>query len=172
MQTECRELALCWGAARSRTLSRAKIRIISQSYSLLPLKVTKRHKKRARSRADIFGLGSRPCVSYIIIFSGGYALISSNAPVSESMINPRTTISFGTSGWVLMVSTVFLTDVGVSLKPSNHWSRSMPHLGDNLHFSGEGYRLLGRHYAQRYLEAVKFGSPKIQEELTETHYIR
>ncbi len=26
---------------------------------------------------------------------------------------------------------------------------------DNLHFSGEGYRLLGRHYAQRYLEVTK-----------------
>jgi hypothetical protein len=25
---------------------------------------------------------------------------------------------------------------------------------DNLHFSGEGYRLLGRHYALRYLEAT------------------
>jgi hypothetical protein len=38
-------------------LTGAKIRIISQSYSLLPLKVTKRHEKRAGSRADIFGLG-------------------------------------------------------------------------------------------------------------------
>ena len=36
--------------------------------------------------------------------------ISSNAPVSESMINPRTTISLGTSGWVLMVSTVLRTE--------------------------------------------------------------
>ena len=27
---------------------------------------------------------------------------------------------------------------------------------DNLHFSGEGYRLLGRHYAQRYLEAISW----------------
>ena len=26
---------------------------------------------------------------------------------------------------------------------------------DYLHFSGEGYRLLGRHYAQRYLEVMK-----------------
>ena len=26
---------------------------------------------------------------------------------------------------------------------------------DYLHFSGEGYRLLGRHYAQRYLEVIK-----------------
>ena len=55
----------------------------------------------------------------LIKISGGYALISSNAPVSESMINPRTTISLGTSGWVLMVSTVLRTDSGVSLKPSN-----------------------------------------------------
>ena len=54
-------------------------------------------------------------------------IISSNAPVSESIIKPLTTISFGTSGWVLMVSTVFLTDSGVSLKPSNQWCRSMPH---------------------------------------------
>ena len=37
-------------------------------------------------------------------------------------------MSFGTSGWVLIVSTVLRTEVGVSLKPSNHWSRSMPHL--------------------------------------------
>ena len=44
---------------------------------------------------------------------------SSIAPVSESMMNPLTTMSFGMSGWVLMVSTVFLTEVGVSLKPSN-----------------------------------------------------
>ena len=62
------------------------------------VKSNKTSRKRAGIRADIFGLGSRPCVSYIIIFSGGYALISSNAPVSESMINPRTTMSFGTSG--------------------------------------------------------------------------
>ena len=27
--------------------------------------------------------------------------------------------------------------------------------GDYLHFCGEGYRLLGRHYAQRYLEVIK-----------------
>ena len=27
--------------------------------------------------------------------------------------------------------------------------------GDYLHFCSEGYRLLGRHYAQRYLEAIK-----------------
>ena len=37
-------------------------------------------------------------------------------------------MSRGTRGWVLMVSTVRLTDVGVSLKPSNQWCRSMPHL--------------------------------------------
>lgn len=29
-----------------------------------------------------------------------YPSISSNAPVSESMMNPRTMMSFGTSGWV------------------------------------------------------------------------
>ena len=45
--------------------------------------------------------------------------ISSKAPVSESMINPRTTMSLGTRGWVLMVSTVLRTDSGVSLKPSS-----------------------------------------------------
>ena len=39
--------------------------------------------------------------------------ISSNAPVSESMMNPLTTTSFGTSGWVRMVSTVLRTEVGV-----------------------------------------------------------
>ena len=43
------------------------------------------------------------------------------------MIKPRTTISLGTSGWVLMVSTVFLTDVGVSLNPSSQCCRSIPH---------------------------------------------
>ena len=33
---------------------------------------------------------------------------------------------------------------------------------DNLHFCGEGYRLLGRHYAQRYLEATNnFEIPQI-----------
>ena len=37
-------------------------------------------------------------------------------------------MSFGTNGWVLMASTVLRTDSVVSLKPSNHWSRSMPHL--------------------------------------------
>ena len=45
--------------------------------------------------------------------------ISSNAPVSESMMKPRTAMSFGTSGCVLMVSTVLRTDSGVSLNPSN-----------------------------------------------------
>jgi len=48
-------------------------------------------------------------------------LISSNAPVSESIINPRTTMSLGTSGWVLMVSTVLRTDSGVSLNPSSQF---------------------------------------------------
>ena len=57
-----------------------------------------------------------------------YQQMSSNRPVSESMIKPRTMMSFGTRGWVLMVSTVFLTDVGVSLNPSSQASRSMPHL--------------------------------------------
>jgi hypothetical protein len=76
----------------------AKIRIISQSYSLLPLKVTKRHEKRAGSRSDIFGLGFPPLHFHINNIIGGYDLTSSNAPVSESMINPRTTISLGTSG--------------------------------------------------------------------------
>ena len=38
-------------------------------------------------------------------------LTSSKAPVSESMINPRITMSLGTRGWVLMVSTVLRTDV-------------------------------------------------------------
>ncbi len=57
-----------------------------------------------------------------------FHFISSNAPVSESIMNPLTIMSFGTSGWVLMVSTVFLTEVGVSLNPSNHWFKSMPHL--------------------------------------------
>jgi hypothetical protein len=52
----------------------AKIRIISQSYSLLPLKVTKRHKKKEREAAPTSSVSvSRPCVSYIIIFIGGYA---------------------------------------------------------------------------------------------------
>ena len=31
---------------------------------------------------------------------------------------------------------------------------------DNLHFSGEGYRLLGRHYALRYLEVT---NPQLAE---------
>ena len=47
-------------------------------------------------------------------------LISSSLPVTESMMKPRTTMPFGTSGCVLMVSTVRLTEVGVSLKPSSH----------------------------------------------------
>ena len=45
--------------------------------------------------------------------------ISSSKPVTESMMNPLTTTSLGMSGWVLMVSTVLRTDVGVSLNPSN-----------------------------------------------------
>ena len=57
-------------------------------------------------------------VHRIFVFVLAYS-ISSNAPVSESMINPRTTMSLGTRGWVLMVSTVLRTDSGVSLKPSS-----------------------------------------------------
>ena len=59
---------------------------------------------------------------------GGDYLISSSCPVSESMMNPLTVMSAGTRGWVLMVCTVLRTDSGVSLKPSSHWLRSMPHL--------------------------------------------
>ena len=43
-----------------------------------------------------------------------YASISSKAPVAESMMKPRTTMSLGISGWVLMVSTVLRTEAGVS----------------------------------------------------------
>ena len=51
--------------------------------------------------------------------------ISSNSPVSESMMNPLTVMPLGTSGWVFIVFTVFLTDSGVSLNPSSHWFRSV-----------------------------------------------
>ena len=51
--------------------------------------------------------------------------ISSNSPVSESMMNPLTVMSLGTRGWVFIVFTVFLTDSGVSLNPSSHWFRSV-----------------------------------------------
>ena len=43
-----------------------------------------------------------------------YASISSKAPVAESMMKPRTTMSLGMRGWVLMVSTVLRTEAGVS----------------------------------------------------------
>lgn len=60
----------------------------------------------------------------------GYFLYftSSNAPVSESMMKPRTVTSLGTRGCVRIVSTVLRTLSSVSLKPSSQWFKSMPHL--------------------------------------------
>jgi len=43
-------------------------------------------------------------------------------------------------------------------------SEGCPPGDDNVHFSSEGYRLMGRHYAQRYLEAT---DPELSKRLTQ-----
>ena len=50
--------------------------------------------KAQRFNIRLYNLSLIPCDGTHTLFS----LISSKAPVSESMINPRTTISFGTNG--------------------------------------------------------------------------
>ena len=76
----------------------------------------------------LFGLGEAPPSSVLgLLFSPPFLIIyrtSSSSPVLESMMNPRTVTSFGTSGCWRMASTVRRTLRGVSWKPSRYLFKS------------------------------------------------
>ncbi len=59
-------------------------------------------------------------VIYGLLLKAIFEALSLDGMVKFVLINPRTTISFGTSGWVLMVSTVLRTEVGVFVSLQHH----------------------------------------------------